>query len=171
MNGITFIENFIDNPTELFNDLRSTIEWDERMSARKTASYGKAYNYSQISYPFQKFTVELNKIIRSIHELLQFEPNNCLINYYLDGKSKMGFHSDQTDILHDNTGVGILSIGETRTLRFRNIADKGIIKDFELPSGSFIYMTNEIQDEWQHAIPKSDTENGRMSLTFRKIKD
>lgn len=170
MNGITFIENFIDNSTELFDKLKSNVKWDERMSARKTASFGKAYNYSQISYPFQEFTPELNLIIELIDNTLNFKPNNCLINYYLDGKSKMGFHSDQTDILFENTGVGIVSIGETRTLRFRNIENREIIKDFELPSGSFIYMTNEIQDEWQHAIPKSDTENGRMSLTFRKIK-
>ncbi|WP_299611373.1 alpha-ketoglutarate-dependent dioxygenase AlkB [uncultured Aquimarina sp.] len=170
MNGITFIENFIESPAELFDRLKNDVEWDERMSARKTASFGKAYNYSQISYPFKEFTSELNKIIDLIDQTLDFKPNNCLINYYLDGKSKMGFHSDQTDILFENTGVGIVSIGETRILRFRNIKNREIIKDFELPSGSFIYMTNEVQDEWQHAIPKSDTENGRMSLTFRKIK-
>lgn len=170
MNGITFIESFIDNPTELFRELKNNVDWDERMSARKTASFGNAYNYSQISYPFQEFTPELNKIIESINKTLEFKPNNCLINYYMNGKSKMGFHSDQTDILYENTGVGIVSIGETRVLRFRNIADRELIKDFELPSGSFIYMTNEIQDEWQHSIPKSDTENGRMSLTFRKMK-
>ena len=170
MNGITFFDNFIDNPAQLFHNLKNNVEWDERMTARKTASYGKAYNYSQINYPFQEFTVELNVIIDSIKNTLNFKPNNCLINYYLDGKSKMGFHSDQTDILYENTGVGIVSIGETRILRFRNIRNRKLIKDFELPSGSFIYMTNEIQNEWQHSIPKSNTENGRMSLTFRKVK-
>ena len=170
MEGITLIENFINNPSQLFDQLKETVQWDERMSARKTASYGVAYNYSQISYPFQEFTPELNAILDSIDKTLGFRPNNCLINYYLDGKSKMGFHSDQTDILSDNTGVAILSVGETRTLRFRNIENKEIKKDFPLPSGSFFYMTNEVQDEWQHSIPKSDTNNGRMSLTFRKIK-
>lgn len=170
MQGITFIENLIDNPTELFDYLKNNVEWDERMSARKTASFGEAYNYSQMSYPFQAFSTELTEVIESINTVLDFKPNNCLINYYLDGKSKMGFHSDQTDILYENTGVGIVSVGETRILRFRNIKDTEITEDFELPSGSFIYMTNEIQDEWQHAIPKSDTENGRMSLTFRKMK-
>ena len=170
MNGITFIENFIEKPLELFEKLKNKVEWDERMSARKTASFGKAYNYSQICYPFQEFTEDLSILIELINKTLNFKPNNCLINYYLDGKSKMGFHSDQTDILYENTGVGIVSIGETRILRFRNIENRELIKDFELPSGSFIYMTNELQDEWQHSIPKSDTENGRMSLTFRKMK-
>ncbi|CAM1352783.1 alpha-ketoglutarate-dependent dioxygenase AlkB [Tenacibaculum halocynthiae] len=170
MKGILFIENYISNPSELFNKLKSNVNWDERMANRKTASFGKAYNYSQISYPFQKFSVELTSVIDLINKNLNFRPNNCLINYYLDGNSKMGFHSDQTDILYENTGIGILSIGETRVLRFRNINDKKLIEDFKLPSGSFIYMTNEIQKEWQHSIPKSDTNNGRMSLTFRKIK-
>jgi len=170
MNGITFIENFISNPFGLFDSLQKTVEWDERMSARKTASFGKAYNYSQISYPFQEFTDELKSIIVAIDKTLNFEPNNCLINYYLDGKSKMGFHSDQTDILYDGTGVAIVSIGETRILRFRNIENKELVRDYTLPSGSLFYMTNEVQEEWQHSIPKSDTEKGRMSLTFRKMK-
>ena len=170
MNGITYVEHFIDNPSDLFELLKNKVEWDDRMSARKTASYGKAYNYSQMSYPFKAFISELTDIIELISHTLHFEPNNCLINYYLDGKSKMGFHSDQTNILYENTGIAIISIGEPRILRFRNIANRELIKDFELPSGSLIYMTNEIQDEWQHAIPKSDTENGRISLTFRKMK-
>lgn len=169
MNGITFLENFIEKPTEFFEHLRTNVKWDERMSARKTASYGMAYNYSQISYPFQEFTPQLNEIIELIDKALGFKPNNCLINYYLDGKSRMGFHSDQTDILFKDTGVGIISVGETRILRFRNIENPELKKDFQLPSGSFLYMTNEVQDEWQHAIPKSNTENGRMSLTFRKM--
>lgn len=170
MNGITYIESFVESPAGLFDMLRQSVSWDERMAARKTASFGKAYNYSQISYPFQEFTTELRNIVQLINSKLEFEPNNCLINYYLDGKSKMGFHSDQTDILYDGTGVGIVSIGEPRILRFRNIENRELIQDFDLQSGSFIYMTNHVQDEWQHSIPKSNTEHGRMSLTFRKIK-
>lgn len=171
ISGITHIENFVDEPNTLFEYLKSSVNWDERMSARKTASFGKAYNYSQMSYPFQPFTDELLEIIAKIQEVLHFEPNNCLINYYVDGQSKMGFHSDQTDILAEGTGVAIISIGEMRTLRFRNIQDKEKVKDYNLSSGSLIYMKNEVQHEWQHAIPKSDTENGRMSLTFRRIVD
>ncbi len=169
MEGITFIKNFIKNPNKLFDLLHTGVSWDERMATRKTASFGKAYNYSQINYPYQEFTPELTLIVNAIAKELNFEPNNCLINYYLDGKSKMGFHSDQTDILAQGTGVVIISLGETRTLRFRNIENKDIIKDYHLPSGSLIYMTDEVQEKWQHAIPKSTTENGRMSLTFRKI--
>lgn len=170
MDGITFIVNFIDNADELFEFLTSTVQWDERMTARKTASFGKAYDYSQISYPFQEFLPELTTINGKICRTIGFQPNNCLINYYLNGKSKMGYHSDQIDILADGTGVAIVSLGETRTLKFRNIDNTGHFVSFELTAGSLIYMTQEVQALWQHAIPKSDTENGRISLTFRNIK-
>ncbi|SNR14133.1 alpha-ketoglutarate-dependent dioxygenase AlkB family protein [Tenacibaculum jejuense] len=168
--GITYIENWILNSDQLFHHFITNINWDERMTARKTASYGVAYNYSQISYPDQEFIPELKTIIASIEEELGFTPNNCLLNYYLDGKSSMGFHSDQTDILYENTGVVIISLGETRTLRFRRINAKEVTKDYLLTSGSLFYMTDAVQEEWQHAIPKTNTDLGRISLTFRKIK-
>ncbi len=81
----------------------------------------------------------------------------------------MGYHSDQTDILKAGTGIAIVSIGETRTLKFRNIENPTIFLSFKLTAGSLVYMTQEIQSIWQHSIPKSDTENGRISLTFRQI--
>ena len=32
-----------------------------------------------------------------------------------------------------------------------------------------VYMANEVQDKWHHSIPKSDADEPRISLTFRKI--
>jgi len=34
----------------------------QRMAARKTASFGQAYNYSQMAYPYQEFLPELEAI-------------------------------------------------------------------------------------------------------------
>lgn len=171
MDGIVFIPDFLTTSaaTELFRYLLHHAEWDERMLARKTVSYGVAYNYSQISYPKNDMPSILAEMVGEIEKQIGFAPNNCLINYYPDGKSKMGFHSDQTDILEPETGIVIVSLGETRILRFKNITDPEILCDYPLPAGSLIYMTQEVQNEWKHAIPKTDTTEGRMSLTFRKI--
>lgn len=80
-------------------------------------------------------------------------------------------HARKTaSILEPGTGIAIVSLGETRTLRFKNIKAPSEQVDFQLPAGSLIYMTQEVQDEWLHAIPASDTDNGRMSLTFRAIR-
>ena len=78
MKGITYIKDFIDNPNELFNFLMNNVEWDERMWARKTASYGKAYNYSQMSYPYQELIPEIQNIINLMQKQLNFEPNNLI---------------------------------------------------------------------------------------------
>lgn len=169
MTGITHIEHFLTD-SSLFALLRDAIVWDERMTARKTASYGQAYNYSQISYPYQAFLPELQAIRTSLQPVIGFEPNNCLVNYYTSGSSKMGYHSDQTDILEQGTGIAIVSLGATRTLKFRKIANPETFMSYDLGDGSLVYMTQEIQDEWQHAILKSDDNNGRISLTFRQMK-
>ena len=71
INGILFIPNFIDNPNGLFEYLVENVVWDESMFSRKTASYGKAYNYSQISYPYQDFLPELNKINEVVQKVEQ----------------------------------------------------------------------------------------------------
>ncbi len=170
MNNVTYIENFIPNSQTLFNDLIENIDWDKRMKARLTASFGVAYNYSQISYPFNEMPKIIADLCKQIETRLNFLANNCLINYYPNGKSRMGFHSDQTDMLAENTGIAIVSLGETRTLKFRKIDNYSETFTVELTSGSLVYMTQKIQKNWQHSIPKSDTENGRISLTFRSIK-
>ncbi|MFW1857687.1 alpha-ketoglutarate-dependent dioxygenase AlkB [Acinetobacter defluvii] len=169
MNDVLYIDNFIEDPQKLFEALNHKILWDDRMVVRKTASFGKAYNYSQISYPEVQFLDELKPVIAQIEKVLNFEPNNCLINYYENGQARMGWHSDQTDILANETGVVIVSLGSERTLKFRRINEPEITKEYLLASGSLIYMTQVVQHEWQHCIPKSDSDFARMSLTFRAI--
>jgi alkylated DNA repair dioxygenase AlkB len=168
INGTLYIDNFIDNDSFLFDTLIDTSDWDRRMSSRMTTSFGVSYNYSDISYPDVSIPNYLDDLINRISNRIGFTPNNCLVNYYLDGRSRMGYHSDRTDILLPGTGVVIVSLGSTRTLRFRNINDRSII-DFTLRSGSLFYMTADVQNLWVHSIPSDDTDNGRMSLTFRNL--
>ena len=168
MDGTLYIDNFIDNDMFLFNTLIDTTDWDRRMSSRMTTSFGVSYNYSDMAYPDVLIPSYLDDLISRITDTVGFTPNNCLVNYYLDGRSRMGYHSDRTDILLPGTGVVIVSLGSTRILRFRNISDRSIV-DFTLRSGSLFYMTAGVQDLWVHSIPSDDTDNGRISLTFRNI--
>ena len=74
MEGIIFEENFIKNPNKLFDFLVSNVIWDDRMHARKTASFGKAYNYSHIQYSDQEFLREISELIEYINQLIGFKP-------------------------------------------------------------------------------------------------
>lgn len=165
--GTNLISNFIDS--DILISLMN-LDYDMSMRARWTTSFGKSYDYSGKTYPYVEMPDFLTNLIPGISDIVGFTPNNCLINLYHDGKSSMGYHSDNTDILADGTGVVIVSIGATRILRFRNIADPTNIVDYTLDGGSIFYMTGDLQNDWMHSIPKSDVDDARISLTFRKIR-
>jgi alkylated DNA repair dioxygenase AlkB len=91
------------------------------------------------------------------------------MNYYVDGNSKMGYHSDSAAELQEETGVAILSLGAERTISYRSKLDKEHKVKYKLKNGALLYMNNDIQQKWMHAIPKETDVGERISLTFRKI--
>ena len=166
---ILIVDYFCETASALFDDLRSNVNWDNRMHSRKTASFGEAYNYSGISYPKTEMPATLLPLCEKINKELHFSPNNCLLNYYLDGNSSMGFHSDSSEELKEGTGVAIISLGSERLITFKNIEDRSIKYNYALKSGDLLYMTKEIQKHWLHAIPKLSNAGARISLTFRNL--
>jgi len=122
-----------------------------------------------LSYAPQPMSDDLADVAKSLATEVGFVPNNCLLNYYEDGRSSMGFHSDSSAELAPGTGVAIVSLGTLRSIVFRSKADKTREFSYPLPSGSLLYMPQEIQDDWLHAIPKTDGAGERISLTFRLI--
>jgi alkylated DNA repair dioxygenase AlkB len=155
--------------TQLYTQLCDRIEWDERMSARKTACYGLSYDYSGVSYENKPMHPLLVPLCLRLQETLGFEPNSCLINYYLDGRSKMGFHSDETDSLEAGTQIIIISLGTDRKLSFRGRSDYSQRIQYLLTHGSLLYMSQRTQEFWSHAIKRANVTDGRISLTFRRI--
>jgi alkylated DNA repair dioxygenase AlkB len=168
--AIRLVPQFLSNPQALFEHLAATVAWDTRMKARKSASFGLPYNYSGITWPVGPFPVAVAELLPSITAAARFEPNNCLANYYPDGESSMGFHSDSTAELAPETGVAVLSVGAERVITFRRSADKAASESYRLPSGSLLWMCPEMQAEWKHAVlADPDVREGRISLTFRRI--
>lgn len=155
--------------TELYLQLRDRINWDERINARKTACFGLPYNYSGLIYENQPMHPLLRPLCLQLQETLGFEPNSCLINYYEDGRSKMGFHSDEIDNLEDGTSIIVISLGTERKLSFRSKADYSHSCSYFLPHGSLLCMSQRTQEFWSHALKKVKVTEGRISLTFRRI--
>lgn len=166
---IKLINNFVVDSDLLFNRLKNNVIWDERLKQRKTASYGVAYNYSGMTYPHTQMLAELNPICKRIETIIGFMPNNCLLNYYPDGKSTMSYHSDTAEELERGTGVCIVSLGASRFISYRSKSDRNIEHRYLLNGGDLLYMDNIVQKHWLHAIPKQDGVGARISLTFRRI--
>jgi len=133
---IAIKENFIPNHEELFKQLLESVTWDERMKARKTASFGVSYDYSGIEYPQVSMHSDLVVVCDEVNRELGFYPNNCLLNYYPDGSSSMGYHSDSSEELALGTGVAIVSLGAERVISYRSKIDKEIKFEYILKSGA-----------------------------------
>ncbi len=167
--NIVFIRNFIDNAKELFDLIENTTNWDNRLSARKTASFGIAYQYSNLAYEQTIMPDWALPLLEKIKNQFGFMPNNCLINYYQNGQNKMGFHSDDITQMYPNTGVAIISLGAEREIVYRQKDDKTNEKSYLLTQGSLLYMDDKVQQDWLHAILSDETTTPRISLTFRQL--
>jgi alkylated DNA repair dioxygenase AlkB len=155
--------------TKLFQQLCDRIDWDLRMRARKTACFGLSYDYSGVSYDDKPMHELLVPLCDRLESQLGFRPNSCLVNFYVDGRDKMGFHSDEIDNLEPGTKIIIISLGAERKLSFRSKADYEQRLTYELQNGSLLVMSQRTQEFWSHAIKRSSVLEGRISLTFRRI--
>lgn len=163
-------DSFYADHDVLFRKLVATVAWDDRMAARRTASFGRPYNYSQISYPQSPFPKELLPVAELLDARLNIRFNNCLLNYYESGDNTMGFHSDDTTGLVAGTGVAIVSLGSVRNITYRSKESPDIQISYALPSGSLLYMDDLVQDKWTHAIKRQKDAGPRISLTWRAFK-
>ena len=168
--SIRLLTDFLPDSHALYEHLAASVTWDSRIRARKAASFGLPYDYSGIEWPAAPFPAAIQPLLARIAAEVGFEPNNCLANFYPDGNSTMGFHSDSTAELESGTGIAVVSLGAERTITFRRI-DKAVSESHQLPAGSLLWMCPEMQADWTHAIPANPSATGgRISLTFRRMK-
>ncbi len=167
--GVALLEGFVSEPERLLAQLQRTIAWDTRMRARLTASFGAPYDYSGITYPPVPLLPELDALARRIEGEAHHPLTNCLINFYPEGDSQMGFHSDSYARLPPESTVCIVSLGGPRTLRFRDKPARARLVDVPLASGSLLIMAARVQEEWMHALPSEPGASPRMSLTLRQV--
>lgn len=96
--------------------------------------------------------------------------NSCLLNLYHHGGEGMSWHRDNESSIVKNSMIACLSFGAARKFHFKHLETRERITTV-LDSGSLLTMTGEIQQHWQHALPKSKTiSEPRISLTFRQMK-
>jgi len=167
--GVLYVPEFLGPHAEVLDWALASVTWDERIRARKTASYGAPYDYAGLTYAELPFPPLLERVRAAVGTRTEQDMNNCLLNYYPDGHSRMGFHTDSEAGIVPGTGVAIVSLGARRPLRFRRIAQLDERLDYVLAPGSLLFMPPRVQTLWQHAIPRTSCREPRVSLTFRSI--
>lgn len=168
---IAFLDKFI-----------TTIEWEQRVvtmygkkvaTPRLTAWYGengKNYSYSGTRFNPLPWTQELFEIKERIEPLAGVTFNSVLLNYYRDGNDSVAWHSDNETELGAQPVIGSVSFGQVRRFDIRQKNDHQQKYSLQLHNGSLLLMTGDLQQYWEHTIPKSKSAMGaRVNLTFRII--
>jgi alkylated DNA repair dioxygenase AlkB len=171
---LLYYPNFFDRT--YFELLQQTLPWQQNeirvfgrlhSEPRLTCWFGPAYKYSSIQWTEASMPPLLVDIRHELQQTTDFPFNAVLANYYRNGNDSMGWHSDNESEI-DTSLIASVTFGGKRMFKLRNRLTGQKI-DLELLDSSLLLMHN-MQNDWQHAIPKSKTRNEpRINLTFRRI--
>ncbi len=136
------------------------------------ADPGCGYRYSGLENAIEPWTPLAATIRRRIGAAAAQEFNSLLLNFYRDGRDAMGWHADDEPELDPDAAIASLSLGASRTLRFRpRQRDTAPTLAVELGHGDLLLMDPPTQRHWQHGLPRRlKVASPRLNLTFRRVR-
>ncbi len=165
-----------------FSLLKSQILWEQEqitiagktlVLTRMVAWYGDqpfSYTYSGSTKIAHIWTKELQHLKHLVETACQEKYNACLLNFYPDGESGMGWHSDNENSIEPDSSIASLSIGAARKFSFKQKSGNKTLS-LVLENGSLLEMRGTTQSHWLHSLPKSKKiREPRINLTFRKMR-
>jgi alkylated DNA repair dioxygenase AlkB len=167
---------------QLYERLKKEISWEQKpirifgkmvLQPRLTAWYGDpeaTYSYSGVKNVPLPWADVLAEIRKKVEEVSSSSFNSVLLNYYRNGNDSMGWHRDNEKELGTLPSIASLSFGDKRKFKVRDHKLHTRLISIEPANGSLILMKGEMQEFWEHSVPKQSGElQGRINLTFRKI--
>jgi alkylated DNA repair dioxygenase AlkB len=138
---------------------------------------GCAYRYSGLLETPQPWTAPLGQLRERLVRAVGAEFNSLLLNRYRDGRDRMGWHADDEPELVADHPIASLSLGATRSLRFRPRPNRLPVASappapftVELADGDLLLMHAPTQRYWHHGLPaRLGVKTERFNLTFRLI--
>jgi len=174
-------------PEPLLTHLRQAIPWQQptiRVYGRLhpiprqscwIGDQGCQYRYSGLLQTPEPWSAPLLALRQRLEGSLGCGFNSLLLNRYRDGLDRMGWHADDEPELVADHPIASISLGVSRSLRFRPKpapAGPGDCPAFsvELANGDLLVMDAPTQQHWLHALPERRRVAGeRINLTFRRI--
>ncbi|KAG2440030.1 hypothetical protein HXX76_004147 [Chlamydomonas incerta] len=115
-------------------------------------------------------TPAVRKVRDELQRLTGVWYDSVLINYYGDGKCGMRYHVDPLYGVWSPESA-VVSVGDTRTFIFREIADYDSRWQYRVRNGDVVRMWGDCQDRLQHCVrvERAAADAGpRMSLVFKE---
>ncbi len=177
LNGLTLIENYINEEEEInLIDFINNQSWNTTLK-RLTQHYGYNYNYksSKTNYIGELPNVYQKCISKLLNDkYISERPDQIIINRYLPGEG-ISAHIDKPTIFKNK--IYSLSLGSGCTMIFEN-KDNNEIKNIYIPPKTLLIMEDDSRYKYTHSIKsiKSDIVNNnkikrktRYSITFRNM--
>lgn len=156
--------------------IQETIQMYGKMikTPRLTAWYGdndKSYTFSGNKHSPLPWTEELLSVKARLEPIAKMNFNTVLLNYYRDGNDSVAWHSDDEYDLGYKPVIASVSFGQERRFDVRQKQDHQQKYEVNLENGSLLMMKGNLQQDWEHRIPKSTKPmKARVNLTFRVIR-
>lgn len=134
--------------------------------------FGKAsYRFSGVEVkPEVLSSPVLIKVLERIKEIDEHPNryNGMLVNWYPDGSSYIGPHSDDEKDLVPGAPIYSISFGATRTFRFHRRGGGPKVLDVSLTNGTLVAMCGDTQKEFKHSVPvEKKVKDMRINITVR----
>lgn len=140
------------------------------------ADPGCSYRYSGLDQVSEPWLPALLLLREQLEQLCGHGLNSLLLNLYRSGGDAMGCHADDEPELDPAASIVSLSLGATRTLRFKPKPRSGLAQEsspvaLELGHGDLLLMDPPTQEHWLHELPRRKrVQQSRINLTFRRIR-
>ena len=155
-------------------ELDSSTVYSTDFKNRLIAHYGTfPYSYGGVTHLPTPFSANLGlqKILEHVGTVLpELSYNSVLITKYTDGNYHLPYHSDDEESICDNSQITTISLGQSRTIKFRSVADKGSELLINTSHGQVYSMSKKSQKLFEHCVPKDYTREPRISITLRYLK-
>jgi alkylated DNA repair dioxygenase AlkB len=137
-------------------------------------NFGKNYGYNGSGGTVEEIPPEVKPLYDWAQKHETGPYNQMLINWYMNGRDYIGYHSDDESQIKRKSSILSVSLGETRSFKVKSKKKKWT-KKYELNHGRVVIMKGQMQKKFKHSVPKVTGKRGanlgpRINLTFRKLK-
>ena len=155
-------------------DLDKETLYSHILENRCLAYYGVySYKYGNVHHlpnPIPQGNYHINKIIEHVIATMpNLAFNSVLITKFRNGNDCLQYHSDNEAEICPNSSIVTISLGETRTIKFRSSDGSGSEQSVSLKHGDLYKMSKISQNSYQHCIPRDYSKLPRISITLRNL--
>ena len=182
-----YLEDYLEEPVleETMKFLTEQIEMKRfaQENGHAVLCFGEPYTYVGAKGDNQATVIPppIASIIESFSTKLKLKhtPNSVLVNHYPatnaepeieENCSFLPYHSDDEAVIHPESSIVTVTLGESRSITFKQIHNELQPPQILTPSHNSVYTMSRSSQGWfKHGIEPSESLGERFSLTFRCV--